>query len=144
MLNLEESVVSSNHDDTYIRKPILPTEKPMLCSDVHGTLPMPALGKVVTVNDAIALLSRVKDKTVPLLVDSQNFVRSLSWEEDEFSLRLFVDKITSGPLEWAQPDPDTISQSPSKRKLVYINVHDGVTVTTEFPSLRGLPDTSAE
>ena len=144
MLNIEEEVVSPNHGDTYIRKPILPTEKPVLCSDVRGTLPMPALGNVVTVNDAIALLSRVKDKTVPLLVDSQNFARSLSWEEDESSVRLFVDKITSGPLKWAQPDPDTIPQSLSKRTLVYINVHDGVMATTEFPSLRRLPETSAE
>jgi hypothetical protein len=66
------------HPDTYIRQNF-PDEKPVLCSSMHGSLNL-GFAKVLTVNDAIELLSRVKDKDKPLLTDMRHYCSNMSWE----------------------------------------------------------------
>lgn len=126
------------HPDTYIRQNFS-DEKPVLCSDKRGSFEL-GFGKAITVNDAIELLSRVKDKDKPLLADMHHYCSSMSWEEEDWCVRLICCEIKSAPLKWAQPAPDAVptidGQPIGPETKVYINPHDGTMVSFDVPSYR--------
>ena len=126
------------HPDTYIRQNF-PDEKPVLCSNMRGSLNR-CFAKVLTVNDAIELLSRVKDKNKPLLTDMHHYCSNMSWEEDDECVRLISYELKGAPLDWAQPAPCTVptlgGQSLEPATKVYINPHDGTMASFRVPSYR--------
>ena len=126
------------HPKTYIQQGF-PDEKPVLRSDIRGSLNL-GFAKVLTVNDAIELLSRVKDKNKPLLTDMQHFCSNMSWVEDDEYVKLISCDIKSVPLTWAQPAPGTVPTLGGKplepESKVYINLHDDTMVSFKVPSYR--------
>ena len=126
------------HPDMYIRQDS-PDEKPVLRSDIRGSLNL-GFAKVLTVNDAIELLSRVKDKNKPLLADMHHFCANMSMEEDEGCVKLISCEIKSTPLAWAQPAPNSVptlgGQPLDHATKVHINPHDDTMVSFKVPSYR--------
>ena len=126
------------HPATYIRQNFS-DEKPVLCSDKRGSLNL-GFAKVLTVNDAIELLSRVKDKDKPLLTDMRHYCSNMSWEEDNECVKLISYELKGTANTWAQPAPGTVptlgGQSLDPATKVCINPHDGTMASFKIPGLR--------
>lgn len=93
-----------------------------------------ALGNVITVQDAIDLLSEIQDRSRPLLIDTEKFCRSLSCREDNGCIRMNVCHVSCGD-DWAPPPHHPHQCADAVRDgLVYINPHYGITMSV--PALR--------
>ncbi len=124
--------------ETYIRQNF-PDENTVLCSNMRGTLNL-GFAKVLTVNDAIELLSRVKDKNKPLLTDMHHYCSNMSWEEDNECVKLISYELKGTAITWEQSAPGTVhtlgGKSLEPTTKVCINPHDGTMASFNVPGCR--------
>lgn len=94
----------------------------------RGSLQIPA-GNVITVQDAIDLLSEIQDRNRPLLIDTEKFCHSLSCREDNGCIRMFVSHASCGD-DWAPPPHHPPQCADVVRDgLVHINPHYGIVMS---------------
>jgi hypothetical protein len=108
---------------------IMPASPDIALSDhtKRGSLQLP-VGNVITVQDAIDLLSEIQDRNRPLLIDSEKFCSSLSCRETEGCIRMNVYQASGG--DWAPPphQPPQCADAVSDG-LAYINPHYGIVMS---------------
>ena len=108
---------------------IMPASPEIALSDhtKRGSLQLP-VGNVITVQDAIDLLSEIQDRNRPLLIDSEKFCRSLSCRETDGCIRMTVCNASGG--DWAPPPNQPPQCADAVRDgLVRINPHYGIVMS---------------
>lgn len=90
----------------------------------RGSLQLP-VGNVITVQDAIDLLSEIQDRNRPLLIDSEKFCSSLSCRENNGCIRMNVCHVSGE--DWAPPPHQPLQCANAiKDGLAYLNPHYGI------------------